>query len=744
MDIGFFLHGLWTQQGSGLQWTLYDGLRQGQALPWMFQVTRKLTDLLKVEHLGLFVAQGFRQLHSNTCGAIALLHLAQHLQLLEGTSHTEIAELHAWLLSLDFGISYIYGGGPDESQRQLAALLATKGVPTSAADERARMIFNKMGYKKMQNILKAKNVWAELKSAASQPGIMFSLVTMEERKHYIAERAKTKHGAQISNHRAKKALKNKAHEAPLHLDPNQFDLEANHFKDENDLPVPQLAYTDVETEARGVALCTLDMAHHFLEQTSSISTDALALLFVDVHDADLIANSGLKPIVIPAKFKGTGETTLIYGHILPIGDLQVSRESASQDSSPDVIDTKVIKFQVFRDQFTVDWNRFADATVRTLIAAMDSLQLCKGAQCGAACNKFHPGLDETIDNMIFELWARSFFDDNGRKTTSDHASLFTAFMRVPEGALHKIMLGTPQGVYVEPRGSQPREHDAHYKVVWLPGATAETAAHQCRTFDKAICLVRMKTKYGIRVRKEGEKAAWENLRPGIDFVDMCIQLIYELFPIPHGTQRLYSVIGAGQRDHFSQERAPEHMAWRVGAQNPPPRMVMTGIQNDIVITQVKEIKNTQPQKQLVASSKTHKHLRAQPASTMASKSSQDPWTDAAKDPWANYGRSTLPSLQGDGKTRPDALQSKLREDLGSKLAVDLEQHAQAAVKAATASSSSANGQHEHRLKALEVGLQELQGQNAQFTTWFPTGGRQTAKYRGHNGCHAADLEHPST
>ena len=556
MDIGFFLHGLWTQQGSGLQWTLYDGLRQGQALPWMFQVTRKLTDLLKVEHLGLFVAQGFRQLHSNTCGAIALLHLAQHLQLLEGTSHTEIAELHAWLLSLDFGISYIYGGGPDESQRQLAALLATKGVPTSAADERATMIFNKMGYKKMQNILKAKNVWAELKSAASQPGIMFSLVTMEERKHYIAERAKTKHGAQISNHRAKKALKNKAHEAPLHLDPNQFDLDANHFKDENDLPVPQLAYTDVETEARGVALCTLDMAHHFLEQTSSISTDALALLFVDVHDADLIANSGLKPIVIPAKFKGTGETTLIYGHILPIGDLQVSRESASQDSSPDVIDTKVIKFQVFRDQFTVDWNRFADATVRTLIAAMDSLQLCKGAQCGAACNKFHPGLDETIDNMIFELWARSFFDDNGRKTTSDHASLFTAFMRVPEGALHKIMLGTPQGVYVEPRGSQPREHDAHYKVVWLPGATAETAAHQCRTFDKAICLVRMKTKYGIRVRKEGEKAAWENLRPGIDFVDMCIQLIYELFPIPHGTQRLYSVIGAGQRDHFSQERAP--------------------------------------------------------------------------------------------------------------------------------------------------------------------------------------------
>ena len=110
----------------------------------------------------------------------------------------------------------------------------------------------------------------------------------------------------------------------------------------------------------------------------------------------------------------------------------------------------------------------------------------------------------------------------------------------------------------------------------------------------------------------------------------------------------------------------------------------------------------------------------------------------------NYGRSTLPSLQGDGKTRLDALQSKLRENLGSKLAVDLEQHAQAAIKAATASSSSGNGQHEHRLKALEVGLQELQGQNAQFTTWFPTGGRQIAKYRGHNGCHAADREHPST
>ena len=175
-----------------------------------------------------------------------------------------------------------------------------------------------------------------MKSAASKPGSMFRSVTADEQKNYVAERAKTKHGAKINNHKAKKLQKGTNMDAPAHLDPNRFELNPNHFKDENDLPVPQIHYNDVKTEARGVALCTVEMAYQFLTEPATISTDALALLLLDAKDSDIITRAGLQPIVIPAKFTGTDEHTLIYGHILQLGDPTVTRESASKDSNPDV------------------------------------------------------------------------------------------------------------------------------------------------------------------------------------------------------------------------------------------------------------------------------------------------------------------------------------------------------------------------------------------------------------------------
>jgi hypothetical protein len=285
------------------------------------------------------------------------------------------------------------------------------------------------------------------------------------------------------------------------LDPHLFILNANHFKDDDDLPVGQIDFAEVQAEARGVALCNVDMARHFLSEPSSISTAALALLLVDSPEAEIIQTAGLQRIIIPAKFKGTDEDTLIYGFIMQLGDSTVHRELASKDSSPDVIDTKVVKIQIYRDQLAMEWNRFAEAPIRALVHATDALQLCKGANCGTGCGKFHPGLDESIDNVIFEIWARSFLDEQGRKTSIDQAILFTVFMRIPEGALAKLLSYTPCGVYVEPRGSQPGEQDTQFRVVWLPGVSAEEAAHQCRTCDKAISLVRLKSKYGIRTRK---------------------------------------------------------------------------------------------------------------------------------------------------------------------------------------------------------------------------------------------------
>eukprot|EP00438_Fugacium_kawagutii_P028123 Skav229522 [mRNA] locus=scaffold887:104903:109116:+ [translate_table: standard] len=721
-----YLHGQWIQDQHGFQWNLYDGLRTQQAVPWIQQVLRKFSALLGVHHLGLTLGHGLIQRDQVTCGTMALLHMAQCAGLGTMADQLDIQALHGFLLLMQQQPGFLRAGGKDSPQDQLASLLNDKGVPLLKADERAQQVMQKLGIQKIQQVLKSRNPWGDLKAAASQPGKLIRLLQPDEQKAYINERARTKHGAQVANFKQKKQYKNHHPDQPLHLAPDHFILTAEHWKDDNDLPVPQLHFDDVESEARGVALCTTITARKFLEEPCTISTDALALLLIDQPAQEHFDQVDLQRVIIPARYKGTDEHTLIHGFILQIGDIEVSREHANQNSAPEVADTQVIKFQIYKDQAPFNWQDFVAAPIRALVKTLEILQLCRGKNCGAQCCKFHPGVDETLDSVIFEIWARSFFDDAGRKAQPEQATVFTVFMRIPSGALSKLLTTVPMGIYVEPRGDKPREHDPRYCVVWLPGSSMEEASHSCRTYEKAICLARMKSKYGIRVKKDDEKSAWAHLRPGTTFVGINVQLIFELFPIPHGTQR--HAIEKLLRDWkwLARPLQPsrgnfDHMAWRVGAQEAPPQPVMTGFQNDIIITQIKELKPKENPQQLVASHRTQRRLREGQAASSSGRAS-DPWQDQGKDPWARPGGKPAASSQGDGKQRLAEIQEQLKQEIHNEMDTQLESKAQAALQAAAASTGSISGAQEKRMQALEVGLSELKGQNQQFTGWFREAG----------------------
>ena len=722
------LVGQWASQSNGLSWTLYDGLRDFRLLPVIYQVAHKLCDLLEVRMAELSACQPLEQRHAFTCGTIALVHLALDLCLTTMPDESEIQLLHAQLLAYQHGGS-IFAGGPADPQSQLAALIADKGVPVELAPERAQQIIKRLGTTLVLSILQSKHPWADLKSAASKPGHLFRIVTTEEQTAYVAKRAQTQHGAQLRNHKAKKSARNQQKPGPVHLDPDQFELDSAHFQDDDDNPVPQISFVEVEADRRGVALCTTSMAMPFLESPHNISVEALALLIVDTPSPEMLESTSLDKIVIPARCRGTNEHTLIFGHILQLGDLTVKRTFTGECSSPDIINTKVIKFQIFRDQLQADWQSFVNAPVRALVAMMEALQLCNGKSCGADCAKFHAGLDEQIDNVIFEIWARSFFDDQGHKVAATSASLFTVFMRIPAEALAKILASTPLGVYAEPRGQRPREQDEHYSVIWLPGCNHEEAAHKCRTFSKAICLIRLRNKYGIRVAKEDDQTAWSHLRPGVDYMDITIKYIFELFPLPHGTQRhavskLLSDWGWHARPLQPGKGSFHHMAWRVGSDTQPPHPVLKGFDNDIVITAVKEIKNNLPPTTLIASTRTQKHLRAAPDAASSATSTTDPWLERAKDPWANFKPKTMAPAAGEGKHRLEELRSQLCKDVQTHVSKGIEDQAQAALKAVASSSTGVAQSHEGRLQALEFGMKELHSHHAQFSTWFQQAGER--------------------
>ena len=499
----------------------------------------------------------------------------------------------------------------------------------------------------------------------------------------------------------------------MQLDPADFRLDAQHFQDDDGSPVPQLHFNEIEANQHGVALCTTSMAKHFLESPTKISLSALALLLVDSPSQKLIEDAQLEPIIFPALCTSTDEHTIIMGYALQLGDKPVKRKMAGKESEPETMETQVIKVQVFQDQLDLAWDQFAASPVRHLIQMMDALQLCKGQRCGIDCAKHHPDIDEPLDAVVMEVWSRSFVDDNGKKVDPSSAATFSVFMRIPESAVLKALSTTPSGVYIEPRGKQPREHDDKFKVIWLPGASFTEAQHQSRTYSKSIALVRLKHKYGIRVKKGDEAAAWAKLLPGLEFVDRSIQKIFELFPIPHGTQR--ATINKILADWSWKARALQpgkgnfhHMAWRVGSAELPPATVMTAFGADVIVTEIKDLQIPENKPTIYATAKTQKHLREQPSSSTARASTgPDPW--AENDPWGGYTRTT--SSVTPTRTYKAELQDQIRETVATALKEN--QH-----DCPMGDSEGYTTETELRFTALESGLQELKNQNGQFMQWF--------------------------
>lgn len=267
-------------------------------------------------------------------------------------------------------------------------------------------------------------------------------------------------------------------------------------------------------------------------------------------------------------------------------------------------------------------------------------------------------------------------------------------------------------------------------------------------------MVRLKHKYGVRVRKQDEALAWSKLRPGVDFVDMNIQRIYELFPLPHGTQR--QAITQILKDWSWQARVLQpgkgnyhHMAWRVGSTDPPPAAILSAFGADVIITAVKDLQTQSQQPQIYATVKTQKQLRGQPASSSGAKSAMatDPWIDA--DPWGGYQKTTSAAAPKAASTTYRAeLQDQLRADIRTAIK---EERAKQADDMVLDCHSNYDTATELRFVALESGITELKQQNGQFVQWFQQSHEKQQQTDGmihevqeHVQQHSGALQHLST
>ena len=86
---------------------------------------------------------------------------------------------------------------------------------------------------------------------------------------------------------------------------------------------------------------------------------------------------------------------------------------------------------LFQDETPIDWQVLQQSPLRTLMQHFPTLMLCRGDRCGDSCGKFHAPVDQELDTVLLDVWARTWLSVRGRKVPQDQSDLFQVFVRVP-------------------------------------------------------------------------------------------------------------------------------------------------------------------------------------------------------------------------------------------------------------------------------------------------------------------------
>lgn len=711
-----------------IEWTYEDGL-PAQLEQQAMDLASKLTVLLQYPTWTFGIDGEIQQLDPSTCGAIALCHAASHFGLFGLPSLSHLRRLHSWLMDTSL-VGHLYGGGLTQEQMEaLHTLLGDHGVPFGVVADRAQQVVQKLGAGPVAEALRAKNSWAYLKALANKPSISLRLVHADELTRHVSQTAKNRFGASIVNAKGKKRQDKKTSQTPAMVDPAMLVLSPGSFRDVEEDDLSQIEFSEVEAEAHGIAICSLEQGEQLLKTTSSISSCPLAILVTEPPSADFMKMFDVIPMTFTATYKGTGEPMIIYGAMKSLGDMKINRVIPKTLERPELVATQVLKIVAYRDEMEITWERFCESPIRALCQLIPRLQLCHGRECGTECNRSHAPVDESFDSILMEIWSRTYSKTEGGKAAPPDAQTFWVFVRVPKSLVSALLQVQCPGIYLEPR-SDEKGHDEQYRVIWLPSRSLADAQHACRTCLHALGLVRLRREYGVRVLATNEEAAFKALRPDATFVPTQVQRIFQLFPLPHGLQKAGVQKLLASLDWVAKPLQPGRssanaMSWHVGASSGPPKNIFTAFDQEVIVTELTKESKPKPPPKYLASNKTQRHLQSE-ASASASGSATtnatqaDPWHSGHSDPWMQWHTQRQPT----SKMHIQEVSTKLKDEMQTALRHEAQTLQATAASASAAEWKQAMTTQEQRVQRLETSVQEIQAQNHQFSQWFGTMGQQ--------------------
>ena len=709
---------LWGQLfDEHIHWYFCDGLANGNRVTAQFlaaQISEGLTLTWTFSSLRLFPQED-----AATCGTIALLHVASLLGFFGLPDRQAILSLHHWLVSrpslgLGFLDPWTYGYGPADAQAQLAALLATKGVPSDHAADRAAAAIKRLSLGAVQTAMTQANPWQSLKALTTKPGCNFQFVLRTELQTYIDSKAKTKHGAAIATHKKKDRKHTKSGPStPVQLDPATLQTIAGDFVDSDGDELEQISLQQVVADSRGIALSTLTDALPYLREPKNISSDTLAILILEEVPDTLKAAAEVSAIRFPVTYLPTQDPLLVNGSLLQLGDKHAARKAFKDiTTSMDVGETSVLKITMYRDELASQWDQIAASPVKCLLQMVPVLRRCTEPQCDLRCGLFHPAVEDDVDQVIIEVWGRRFQSLESKVLPAPKADMFIAFLRIATPALDDVLKMVADGVYLEPRAAGVKATDSNYAVIWLAGANRDTAVHRLKLSVHGLSLVRMKTRFGIRVPARHEEAAHRELRPGDSFLKVNVARVYRLHPLPHGLQRAQLIQLLKDWAWAAKPLQPsrgtaEGGAWEVGSELEPPNSVLQAFNKDVLVSLLRDKKEVDRTPQIIGSNRAQKHLRNQDRPTTAASASTDPWqANPSLDPWKSWRGPTTVQTDAAAK-RIDAITATVVTQANDAVRQQLDAAIQNAPTAM-----------DQRIQKLETDMVEIKTHNATVTNWI--------------------------
>ena len=670
-----------------------------------------------------------------TCGAIALLHASQYLlgspaplwRLLPGlsaaaTQYGGLARVRA------------AGGLSNEQEQEFRKILLERGVKPTQVDERIAAAVARIGAAPLAKALAHRNPWPALKAAASQPASSFKFVMADELEAQIESRASQRFGSAIPQGKTKKQGKTlRKQPTALHVDPNHLQLLQGSFVAAGGGPLAQLSFQEVQAQRVGIAFCTAAQMRPFLADFHTLSIDALALVSTAVLPDDALAGLPATTIRYPATYAPTGEPILIRGTILQLGDESV--ELAKQDITElEPVQTVAMRMSVYKDEAGLDWHEFSQAPIKCVFGKFPCFSLCKDSACSGDCPRFHCAVDEPLEQLVLDIWARQWAKIDGGRTSSAEAAVFHALLRVPASSLKHFQCAQAQGLYFEPRSKDGFNAHPGFAVVWLPQADRAAAQHALRTCEKALRLARLGRKWGLRVRETDEESVFAAFRPGVPFIKVAAHFKWRIHPLPCGIQRQQLAALLKRWQWTARPLQPlkgdaSGMAWLVGSESEPPSTALPVGEDYALVTLQKGLTQGPTQVPVCASRKTKRHIIYDDGEPGPSES--DPWV-LGPDPWARAATAIKPppglSIPPAGATAASSKLDKLRQELkdGVTETVQSEWQRQGASALKDLSAS-----QEDRFKKLEVSVSELRMQNEKFEGWFSSFGKQVSDNASH-------------